>query len=34
VKTAIRKHLGDFIWLTALFVMAIGIAAYIVSQQE
>jgi phospholipid/cholesterol/gamma-HCH transport system substrate-binding protein len=34
VRTAIRKHLGDFIWLTALFVVAVGIAAYIVSQQE
>ena len=34
MRTAIRKHLGDFIWLTALFVLAIGIAAYIVSQQE
>ena len=34
MRTAIRKHIGDFIWLTALFVLAIGIAAYIVSQQE
>ncbi|MEA2144209.1 MAG: phospholipid/cholesterol/gamma-HCH transport system substrate-binding protein [Solirubrobacteraceae bacterium] len=32
--TAIRKHLGDFIALTLLAVIALGVGAYIMSQQE
>jgi len=32
--TAIRKHLGDFIALTVLFVIALGVGGYIMSQQE
>jgi phospholipid/cholesterol/gamma-HCH transport system substrate-binding protein len=32
--TAIRKHLGDFIAIVALFVAALGIAGYILSQQR
>jgi phospholipid/cholesterol/gamma-HCH transport system substrate-binding protein len=32
--TAIRKHLGDFIALAVLFVIAIGVGGYIMSQQE
>lgn len=32
--TAIRKHLGDFIAIVALFVAAVGIAGYILSQQR
>ena len=31
---AIRKHLSDFIALTILIVIAIGVTAYILSQQE
>ncbi|MBV9214362.1 MAG: MCE family protein [Actinobacteria bacterium] len=31
---AIRKHLGDFIALAALFAISIAVTAYIVSQQE
>jgi phospholipid/cholesterol/gamma-HCH transport system substrate-binding protein len=34
VTTAIRKHLGDFIALTVIFAIAIGVTAYIISQQE
>ena len=30
---AIRKHLGDFLAVLALFVLAIGIGGYILSQQ-
>jgi phospholipid/cholesterol/gamma-HCH transport system substrate-binding protein len=32
--TAIRKHLGDFIAIVALFIAALGIAGYILSQQR
>jgi phospholipid/cholesterol/gamma-HCH transport system substrate-binding protein len=32
--TAIRKHLGDFIALAVLFVIALGVGGYIMSQQE
>jgi phospholipid/cholesterol/gamma-HCH transport system substrate-binding protein len=32
--TAIRKHLGDFVALTVLFVIALGVGGYIMSQQE
>ena len=31
---AIRKHLSDFIALAILIVIAIGVTAYILSQQE
>jgi len=34
VTTAIRKHLGDFIALLVLFLIAIGISAYIVANQD
>jgi phospholipid/cholesterol/gamma-HCH transport system substrate-binding protein len=34
MKTAIRKHLGDFLAIIALFLMAVGIAAYILSEQR
>jgi phospholipid/cholesterol/gamma-HCH transport system substrate-binding protein len=34
VKTAIRKHLGDFLAIIALFVMASGIGVYILTQQR
>jgi phospholipid/cholesterol/gamma-HCH transport system substrate-binding protein len=34
VTTAIRKHLGDFIALTVLFVIAIGVSVYILANQE
>ncbi len=34
MTTAIRKHLGDFIALTVIFAIAIGVTAYIISQQE
>ena len=34
MRTAIRKHLGDFIALTLLFAIGIGTAAYILSQQR
>jgi phospholipid/cholesterol/gamma-HCH transport system substrate-binding protein len=30
----IRKHLGDFVALLVLFLIGVGVAAYIVSQQE
>jgi phospholipid/cholesterol/gamma-HCH transport system substrate-binding protein len=33
VTTAIRKHLGDFIAITILFAIGLGVTAYIVSQQ-
>jgi phospholipid/cholesterol/gamma-HCH transport system substrate-binding protein len=34
VRTAIRKHLGDFIALLALFLIAIGISGYIIANQD
>jgi phospholipid/cholesterol/gamma-HCH transport system substrate-binding protein len=34
VTTAIRKHLGDFLALTALFIIAIGVSVYILANQE
>jgi phospholipid/cholesterol/gamma-HCH transport system substrate-binding protein len=34
VTTAIRKHLGDFIALLVLFLIAIGISAYIIANQD
>src|SRR5204862_6405988 len=34
VTRAIRKHLGDFIALAALFIIGIAVVTYIISQQE
>ena len=34
MKTAVRKHLGDFMALIALFVIAIGVTGYILSHQD
>src|SRR3954467_7720464 len=34
MRTAIRKHLGDFLAIVALFILALGIAGYILSQQR
>ena len=34
MKTAIRKHLGDFLAIVALFVAAMGIAGYILSNER
>src|SRR3954453_15239901 len=34
MRTAIRKHLGDFLAIVALFIFALGIAGYILSQQR
>jgi phospholipid/cholesterol/gamma-HCH transport system substrate-binding protein len=34
VRTAIRKHLGDFLAIVALFILALGIGGYILSQQR
>jgi phospholipid/cholesterol/gamma-HCH transport system substrate-binding protein len=34
VRTAIRKHLGDFIALTLLFAVAIGAATYMLAHQR
>lgn len=34
MKTAIRKHLGDFIALSLLFAVALGAAGYILSHQR
>jgi phospholipid/cholesterol/gamma-HCH transport system substrate-binding protein len=34
VKTAIRKHLGDFLAIVALFVASLGVAAYILSNER
>ena len=34
MKTAIRKHLGDFIALVTLFVIALGVGGYIVANQD
>ena len=33
MRTAIRKHLGDFIAITVLFAIGLGVTAYIISQQ-
>jgi phospholipid/cholesterol/gamma-HCH transport system substrate-binding protein len=34
VRTAIRKHLGDFVAIAVLFTIGIGVTFYIVSQQS
>jgi phospholipid/cholesterol/gamma-HCH transport system substrate-binding protein len=34
VRTAIRKHLGDFLAIIALFVLAIAISGYILTQER
>ena len=34
MRTAIRKHLGDFVALTALFAIALGAAGYMLSHQR
>jgi phospholipid/cholesterol/gamma-HCH transport system substrate-binding protein len=34
MRAAVRKHLADFLAIVALFVLAAGIAAYILSQQR
>jgi phospholipid/cholesterol/gamma-HCH transport system substrate-binding protein len=34
VKHAIRKHLGDFLAICALFVIALGVAGYILSHER
>jgi phospholipid/cholesterol/gamma-HCH transport system substrate-binding protein len=34
VKTAIRKHLGDFIAIIALFILALAISGYILTQER
>jgi len=34
VKTAIRKHLGDFLAVIALFILAVGTAGYILSNER
>jgi phospholipid/cholesterol/gamma-HCH transport system substrate-binding protein len=34
MKTAIRKHLADFIAVVVLFVIAVGVAGYILSNQR
>ncbi|MDQ4048968.1 MAG: MCE family protein, partial [Actinomycetota bacterium] len=34
MRRAIRKHLGDFIAIVALFVLAMGIGGYILSEQR
>lgn len=34
MRTAIRKHLGDFVALTFLFVIGLGTAGYILTQQR
>jgi phospholipid/cholesterol/gamma-HCH transport system substrate-binding protein len=34
VKTAIRKHLGDFLAILGLFVLSIGVAGYILSHER
>jgi phospholipid/cholesterol/gamma-HCH transport system substrate-binding protein len=33
VRTAIRKHLGDFVAIAILFAIGLGVTAYIISQQ-
>ena len=34
MKSAIRKHLGDFLAILALFLIAVGVGGYILSQQR
>jgi phospholipid/cholesterol/gamma-HCH transport system substrate-binding protein len=34
VRTAIRKHLGDFLAILLLFVVAVGVGGYILDQQR
>jgi phospholipid/cholesterol/gamma-HCH transport system substrate-binding protein len=34
VRTAIRKHLGDFLAIMVLFVIAVGVGGYILDQQR
>jgi phospholipid/cholesterol/gamma-HCH transport system substrate-binding protein len=34
VKTAIRKHLGDFLAICALFVLGLGVTGYILSHER
>jgi phospholipid/cholesterol/gamma-HCH transport system substrate-binding protein len=34
VKTAIRKHLGDFLAIVALFVISLGVGSYILTNQR
>jgi phospholipid/cholesterol/gamma-HCH transport system substrate-binding protein len=34
MKTAIRKHLGDFLAIIALFILALGTSAYILTNQR
>jgi phospholipid/cholesterol/gamma-HCH transport system substrate-binding protein len=34
MRTAIRKHLGDFLAVIALFILALGTAAYILSNER
>ena len=34
MKHAIRKHLGDFLAICALFVIALGVAGYILSHER
>jgi phospholipid/cholesterol/gamma-HCH transport system substrate-binding protein len=34
MRTAIRKHLGDFVALLVLFLIAIGISGYIIANQD
>ena len=34
MTTAIRKHLGDFLAIVALFILALGIGGYILSQER
>src|SRR4051794_2829854 len=34
MRTAIRKHLGDFLAIVALFILALGIGGYILSPQR
>jgi phospholipid/cholesterol/gamma-HCH transport system substrate-binding protein len=34
VRTAIRKHLGDFLAVIALFILAVGTAGYILSNER
>jgi phospholipid/cholesterol/gamma-HCH transport system substrate-binding protein len=33
MRTAIRKHLGDFVAIAVLFAIGLGVTAYIISQQ-
>jgi phospholipid/cholesterol/gamma-HCH transport system substrate-binding protein len=34
MRSAIRKHLGDFLAILALFIIAVGVGGYILSQQR